>query len=113
MMRAESWVVREMLVAGASGYVLKEDPVEDSLRAIRAASTGAGSSTATAIQDPGRGPAPTCMPWSKDTGSGRPARSSRSSSWNAVSWSRAWAAGRRRCPRNRTSAMWFAHWTCR
>jgi signal transduction histidine kinase len=31
----------EVLAAGASGYVLKEDPVEDSLRAIRAASTGA------------------------------------------------------------------------
>ena len=33
--------VTEVLAAGASGYVLKEDPVEDSLRAIRAASTGA------------------------------------------------------------------------
>jgi signal transduction histidine kinase len=31
----------EVLAAGASAYVLKEDPVEDSLRAIRAASTGA------------------------------------------------------------------------
>ena len=29
--------VTEVLAAGASGYVLKEDPVEDSLRAIRAA----------------------------------------------------------------------------
>jgi signal transduction histidine kinase len=33
--------VTEVLAAGASGYVLKEDPLEDSLRAIRAASTGA------------------------------------------------------------------------
>ena len=33
--------VTEVLAAGASGYVLKEDPVEDALRAIRAASTGA------------------------------------------------------------------------
>jgi signal transduction histidine kinase len=33
--------VTEVLAAGASGYVLKEDPVEDSLRAIRAANTGA------------------------------------------------------------------------
>jgi signal transduction histidine kinase len=33
--------VTEVLAAGASGYVLKEDPVEDSLRAIRAASSGA------------------------------------------------------------------------
>jgi signal transduction histidine kinase len=33
--------VAEVLAAGASGYVLKEDPVEDPLRAIRAASTGA------------------------------------------------------------------------
>jgi len=33
--------VTEVLAAGASGYVLKEDPIEDSLRAIRAASTGA------------------------------------------------------------------------
>jgi signal transduction histidine kinase len=33
--------VTEVLAAGASGYVLKEDPVEDSLRAIRAATTGA------------------------------------------------------------------------
>jgi signal transduction histidine kinase len=33
--------VTEVLAAGASGYVLKEDPVEDSLRAIRAAATGA------------------------------------------------------------------------
>jgi signal transduction histidine kinase len=33
--------VTEVLAAGASGYVLKEDPVEESLRAIRAASTGA------------------------------------------------------------------------
>ena len=33
--------VTEVLAAGAAGYVLKEDPVEDSLRAIRAATTGA------------------------------------------------------------------------
>jgi signal transduction histidine kinase len=33
--------VTEVLAAGASGYVLKEDPVEDSLRAIRAAANGA------------------------------------------------------------------------
>jgi signal transduction histidine kinase len=33
--------VTEVLAAGASGYVLKEDPIEDSLRAIRAAATGA------------------------------------------------------------------------
>lgn len=33
--------VTEVLAAGASGYVLKEDPIEDSLRAIRAATTGA------------------------------------------------------------------------
>jgi signal transduction histidine kinase len=33
--------VTEVLAAGASGYVLKEDPVEDSLRAIRAANSGA------------------------------------------------------------------------
>jgi len=32
--------VTEVLAAGASGYVLKEDPVEDSLRAIRAAAMG-------------------------------------------------------------------------
>ncbi|HEX5938114.1 MAG TPA: ATP-binding protein [Actinomycetota bacterium] len=32
--------VTEVLAAGASGYVLKEDPVEDSLRAIRAATSG-------------------------------------------------------------------------
>src|SRR5919108_4315410 len=35
--------VTEVLAAGASGYVLKEDPIEDSLRAIRGASSGAVS----------------------------------------------------------------------
>ncbi len=33
--------VTEILAAGAAGYVLKEDPIEDPLRAIRAATTGA------------------------------------------------------------------------
>jgi signal transduction histidine kinase len=33
--------VTEVLAAGAGGYVLKDDPVEDSFRAIRAAATGA------------------------------------------------------------------------
>jgi signal transduction histidine kinase len=33
--------VTEVLAAGAAGYVLKDDPVEDSFRAIRAAATGA------------------------------------------------------------------------
>src|SRR5918999_305798 len=33
--------VTEVLAAGASGYVLKEDPVQDSIRAIRSAATGA------------------------------------------------------------------------
>jgi signal transduction histidine kinase len=33
--------VTEVLAAGAAGYVLKDDPVDDSFRAIRAAATGA------------------------------------------------------------------------
>lgn len=33
--------VTEVLAAGAAGYVLKDDPVDDSFRAIRAATTGA------------------------------------------------------------------------
>jgi signal transduction histidine kinase len=33
--------VTDVLAAGASGYVLKDDPIDDSIRAIRSAATGA------------------------------------------------------------------------
>ena len=43
-LRADDEAVFAAILAGASGYVLKEDPIEDSIRAIRAASTDSSKS---------------------------------------------------------------------